>query len=250
MTLNIACAFDRNGLEAFAAGNVGADIVVLPELFDGGYKRLTKEGGPSADADALLSQFADISRKRNLTLVAGTIALPGEDGTIRNAAPVYAAGERIATFPKTHLFRPLGDDRYFVPGKPGQTVTLNCRGQEVRIGVIVCYDLRFPEIARPWFKSGLDILFVPARWPRVRDEVWRVLLCARAIENQCFVIGVNSRDDEGGGSYAFDPGGVEVFALGPDPHADEPPYHTFAIDLDEIARVKSRLDTRVDACLL
>jgi predicted amidohydrolase len=250
MTLNIACAFDPNGLAAFAADNVAADILVLPELFDGGYARLTRESGPSIEAAALLGQFADISRKRNLTLVAGTIALQGEDGEVHNAAPVYSAGELIATFPKTHLFRPLGDDRYFVPGKPGQTVTLNCLGQDVRIGVIVCYDLRFPEIVRPWFKSGLDILFVPARWPRVRDEVWRVLLCARAIENQCFVVGINSRDDEGGGSYAFDPGGAEVFALGPDPQADEPPYHTFSIDLDEIARVKSRLDTRVDACLL
>ena len=250
MTLNIACAFDRNGLTAFAAGNVAADILVLPELFDGGYERLTRDGGPSAETGALLDELAAVSQKRDLTLIAGTLALPGDDGRVRNAAPVYTAGERVATFPKTHLFRPLGDDRYFVPGEPGPTITLNCCGQDVRIGVIVCYDLRFPEIVRPWFKSGIDLLFVPARWPRVRDEVWRVLLRARAIENQCFVFGVNSRDDEGGGSYAFDPGGAEVFALGPDPQADEPPYHTFAIDLDEIARVKSRLDTRADACLL
>lgn len=251
MKLAIACAFDRAGLAAYDADEtVTADMVVLPELSDGGYARLSREGGQSAEMDALLEQYAEVSRTGNLTLIAGTLALPGDDGKLYNAAPVFSHGKRIATFPKTHLFKPLGDDRYFVPGRPGSTVKLNCRGQQVRIGVIVCYDLRFPEIVRPWFKSGLDILFVPARWSRVRDEIWRVLLRARAIENQCFVVGVNARDAEGGGSYAFDPGGQEVFAFGAEPQADEARYPMFTIDLEEIARVKARLDTRADACLL
>ena len=250
MTLTIACTFDREGLSAYAAGGPDADFLVLPELSDGGYARLTRENGPSAGAEALLEQYSDVSRQRHHTLIAGTLALPADDGKVYNAAPVYSDGRRIATFPKTHLFRPLGDDRYFAAGRPGSTVTVNCHGQDVRIGVIVCYDLRFPEIVRPWFKSGLDLLFVPARWPRVRDEAWRVLLRARAIENQCFVVGVDARDDEGGGSYAFGPGGDELFALGPDPQADEPLYHSFTIDMEDIARVKARLDTRIDACLL
>ena len=250
MILTIGCTFDQDGLKAYADDNASADILVLPELSDGGYARLAHETGPAAEADALLDRYAQVSRERGVTLIAGTLALPGEDGKVYNAAPVYSLGKRVAVFPKTHLFRPLGDDRYFAAGRPGETVTLNCQGQDVRIGVIVCYDLRFPEIVRPWFKSGLDILFVPARWPRVRDDVWRVLLQARAIENQCFVVGVNARDDEGGGSYAFDPGGAEVFALGPEPKTDDLPYYSFTIDLEEIARVRARLDTRIDACLL
>jgi predicted amidohydrolase len=118
------------------------------------------------------------------------------------------------------------------------------------MGVIICYDLRFPEAVRPWFKSGLDLLCVPARWPRVRDDLWQALLRARAIENQCFVIGVDSRDVEGGGSYAYSPLGEPIFSLGPDPQTGEMPWHRFEIDWEEIARVKSRLDTRVDAHLL
>ena len=120
----------------------------------------------------------------------------------------------------------------------------------MKTGVIVCYDLRFPEIVRPWFKSGLDLLIVPARWPAVRDDLWKLLLRARAVENQCFVVGVNARDDEGGGSYAFAPDGRTVFELGPASGVDQESWKSFEIDPTEIARVKERLDTRPDAHLL
>jgi predicted amidohydrolase len=96
----------------------------------------------------------------------------------------------------------------------------------------------------------LDLLVVPARWPRVRDDLWSALLRARAIENQIFVIGVNARDDEGGGSYAYAPDGSTVFAIGPDRKPDEAPWQSFEFDLGTIKTVKDRLDTRIDARLL
>lgn len=129
-------------------------------------------------------------------------------------------------------------------------LTFDCGGINVRTGIIVCYDLRFPEIVRPWSKSGLELLVVPARWPSVREEVWKLLLSARAVENQCFVVGVNARDEEGGGSYAFAPDGRAVFELAPAEGTNTITWKSFEIDPSEIAGVKERLDTSIDARLL
>ena len=254
MVLSFASIFDLTGLDAFAAlppeQRADIDFVVLPELIDGGYARLHRVGGPRSDVSAVVERLRSISQTCRLHLIGGTLALPDQDGKVRNTCLIISHGNVAGRFSKTHLYRPLGDDRFFTCARPESVVEIDCRGERVRVGVIVCYDLRFPETVRSWFKSGLDILFVPARWPRVRDGLWQALLRARAIENQCFVVGVNARDEEGGGSYAYGPDGREIFALGPDPQPDEPPWYTFAIDLDDIKRVKERLDTRPDAWLL
>lgn len=251
MILRIACLFNREGLAAFdresKPGTV--DILVLPELFDGGYKRLATERRPMDDLAGLTEQLARLSERHGLTLIAGTVAMPGHNGKMLNASMIFSRGERIATVAKTHLFRPLADDQFFAPGEPAAPLALTCKGQTVRTGIIVCYDLRFPEIVRPWFKSGLDLLVVPARWPRVRDDAWQLLLRARAVENQCFTVGINARDEEGGGSYAFGPGGETAFELGPSV-PDPLSWHAFPIDLNDIAAIKARLDTRLDARLL
>lgn len=251
MGLRAAIAFDLEGLDALdQALNDGrrADLVVLPELCDGGYARLQKDHGPRADLSELLLRFADFSRRHKTTLVAGSVTYPHKDGRVYNMSPVYTDGNLTGLFPKTHLFRPLGDDQYFAPGRPGEVVTLP--GSGARMGVIICYDLRFPETVRPWFKSGFDLLCVPARWPRVREELWQALLRARAIENQCFVIGVDSRDAEGGGSYVFSPLGETLLSVGPDPVSGDAPWYSCEIEMAEIAQIKSRLDTRADARLL
>lgn len=252
MSVRIACAFDDNGLAAFAReSEPGAvDVLVLPELFDGGYERLHRDKGPSAGAESLTKRFVDLSQSHGLLFVAGSIARSEGDEKTRNTSLVIQSGTLIATVSKTHLFRPLGDDQFFEPGMPMTPVGVQLDGKSVRMGVIICYDLRFPEIVRPWFKIGLDLLVVPARWPRARNEVWKLLLRARAVENQCFVVGVNSRDHEGGGSYAFAPDGSTAFELDPADGSNDVSWKWFDIDLTDIARAKEKLDTRVDARLL
>ncbi|HUU46817.1 MAG TPA: nitrilase-related carbon-nitrogen hydrolase [Acidobacteriota bacterium] len=250
MRLTVACTFDANGLDAFeAAREQPVDLLVLPELFDGGYRKLEATGGRPA-AETILERFATLSRQHARNVVGGTLTLEEDDGYIRNTSVVFSGGNEIGRFSKVHLYRPLGEDRYFAPGMLGKPLVLECDEGSIHCGVIICYDLRFPEIVRPWFKTGLDLLVVPARWPRVRDHIWQVLLRARAIENQCFVIGVNTRDDEGGGSYAFGPSGEPLLAVRPDPQPDEPLWHQCTLDTEVIARVRERLDTRPDAVLL
>jgi predicted amidohydrolase len=115
----------------------------------------------------------------------------------------------IHRYDKIHLFHPTGDHHYFSRGSTFGAFR-GVRG--LRTGVIVCYDLRFPEIIRAMALQGMRLLLVPARWPSVRDRIWRTLLRARAIENQIFVVGCNARGEEGGASYAFDPLGEEIFS--------------------------------------
>jgi len=78
-------------------------------------------------------------------------------------------------------------------------------GSNIRAGVIICYDLRFPELTRMLALGGIQVLFIPARWPAIRNDAWQTLLKARAIENQIFVVGCNAPGKEGGLSYVFDP---------------------------------------------
>jgi predicted amidohydrolase len=93
---------------------------------------------------------------------------------------------------------------------------------------------------------GMVILFVPARWPRKRDDAWRTLLKARAIENQIFVVGCNAVGEEGGNSYVFDPSGEELLSTTGDP---EVPHHTVGIDLGRIAFAR-RLHRNLEEAVL
>ncbi|HMK38587.1 MAG TPA: nitrilase-related carbon-nitrogen hydrolase, partial [Bacteroidota bacterium] len=149
-----------------------------------------------------------------------------------NTSLVYHRGRLIHRYDKIHLFRPSGDHRYFRPGTRIGTFRVALPGVRVQCGIIICYDLRFPELARAMARTGLDVLFVPARWPALRDDVWRTLLKARAIENQVFVVGCNALGEEGGWSYVFDPLGETVF----DSHAEPGERsHLVALDLARIA---------------
>jgi len=160
---------------------------------------------------------------------------------------VFRRGRLIHRYDKIHLFRPAGDHRYFRPGSRIRTFRLSAGAARVRCGVIICYDLRFPELARTMTRMGLDVLFVPARWPAIRDDVWQTLLKARAIENQVFVVGCNARGEEGGWSYAFDPLGVKIF----DSHdAPGEEAHAFTLNIDRIAEAHSLHRTLEEAVVL
>jgi predicted amidohydrolase len=148
---------------------------------------------------------------------------------------VYCRGRLIHRYDKIHLFRPSGDHRYFRPGTQIRTFRVTLPGVRISCGVIICYDLRFPELVRAMARGGLDVLFVPARWPSVRDDAWRTLLKARAIENQVFVVGCNAFGDEGGWSYAFDPLGEMVFDSHWEPGEES---HLLVFDLGRIAEAR------------
>ncbi len=182
----------------------GADLVVLPEMFATGF---TME--PAACAEDAGGPTVDWMRAQSKTLgaaVAGSLSVR-EGGAFRNRFYVVTPDDAVAHYDKRHLFRMAGEHQVYEAGAARRVV----EWQGWRLCLQVCYDLRFPVFSRN--RGDYDVLVYVANWPARRREHWRALLLARAIENQCFVIGVNRVGIDGkgveytGDSLVIDPWG-------------------------------------------
>jgi len=184
-------------------------VVILPEMCEVGF---TMNANSGVDADASSQNFfGSLARQTRSHLIAGLVLPSPEKPT--NSAVVFAPdGSLIARYDKRQPFTPAGEHLSYSPGtKP---VVVDVLG--VRVGLSVCYDLRFPELYRQQIDHGAEVLVVIANWPSRRIEQKIALLRARAIENQAFVVGVNraGKDptlDYPGRSMVIDPMG-EIIA--------------------------------------
>jgi omega-amidase len=223
------------------------DLLVLPELADGGYAALAGGASLHTQSDSYYARFAELTRQHDLCCVAGSSCLAGPSGRHTNTALVYHRGRLVHRYDKVHLFKPTGDHRFFSPGKGYGTFSVSLHRRRITMGVVICFDLRFPEIVRAMARSGMQILLVPARWPQVRDEAWQTLLKARAMENQIFVLGCNAKGNEGGYSYAFDPTGRMIFSTRKGKGEN---LATFTMDLNSLAEARRLHDNLREAVLL
>lgn len=192
------------------------DVLVLPETWNTGF--FPKEDLPSLcdrDGEQTRQVFGELAQRYQVNIVAGSVANV-RGGKVYNTAMVFdRTGACIASYDKTHLFTPMGEDDYFTPGNRLCTFTLD----GVKCGLIICYDVRFPELTRSLTVPGLDMLFVVSQWPKVRTFHLRSLTTARAIENQMFVVCCNScgtagQTVYGGNSAVIDPWGETVALAG------------------------------------
>jgi predicted amidohydrolase len=167
--------------EAVAAG---AALCVLPELWSTSFLSTFDDRTLQA-ADAAEHELREMSGEHGLVTVGSTVEF--SEGRIYNTAYVYERGELRASYRKIHLFSPNLEQRHHSSGSE-PTIAETRLG---RIGVLICYDLRFPELSRFYFHKGADLLAVPGQWPEARSQHWRTLLRARAIENELFVVGCN-----------------------------------------------------------
>ncbi|MFP5213787.1 MAG: nitrilase-related carbon-nitrogen hydrolase, partial [Acidobacteriota bacterium] len=135
-----------------------------------------------------------------------------ENGVVYNTShAIDSTGEIAGSYRKIHLFSLHGEDRHFGRGES----PVLCDTSVGRIGLMICYDLRFPELARRLALDGAEILCVSALWPAPRVEHWSLLLRGRALENQLFAIGCNGcgRDGKmvlGGASAVISPTGIAL----------------------------------------
>lgn len=196
LSANLATA--RRLLEQ--AAHLGAELAVLPEYFclmgqrDADKLTLAEQPG-HGPIQAMLGQAA---RELGLWVVGGTLPIATPDpARVANTTLVFnPQGECAARYDKIHLFRfDNGRERYdeaavLVRGHEPVSFTLTPReGNPIRVGLSVCYDLRFPELYRHHAQAGADIMVVPSAFTRTTGQAhWEVLLRARAIENQCFVL--------------------------------------------------------------
>jgi len=186
-------------------------VFILPELVDGGYAALVKGAAPHDRNSPVLRQLRLLSASGTPYCVAGSLRMRNPNGRRANTTVIFRSGREVARYEKIHLFKPAGDQRFFSAGRKLSSFTVTTPHQRLKAGVMICYDIRFPELGRALGLMGVRLFFVPARWPASRDDAWRSLLKARAIENQAFVVGCNAKGHEGGFSYVFDPMGREVF---------------------------------------
>lgn len=190
------------------------DVLVLPETWNTGFfPHDNLESFCDADGQRVKAEIGALAKQFAVNIVAGSVSNL-RDGKVYNTAMVFdRTGACIASYDKTHLFTPMGEDDYYTPGDHVCRFTLD----GVSCGVIICYDIRFPELTRTLTVPGLDVLFVVSQWPKIRTFHLRSLTTARAIENQMFVVCCNSCGKAGetvyGGSSAIiDPWG-ETIAL-------------------------------------
>lgn len=250
--LNATTDKDRNlttadRLVREAAGR-GAEVVLLPEkwavLGDADELRAGAEG---LDGPALTWARAT-ARELGIDLIAGSISLrePGRERLVNASAHVGPDGEVKALYRKLHMFDVEVDGRQYRESdaeQPGEEVVVTTTAGGVEVGMSVCYDLRFPELYRALAERGARLFTVPSAFTlaTTRDH-WEILLRARAIEDQAFVVAANQIGDHGHGmrsggrSMIVDPWGV-VLATAPDTEC----AIVADADLDVLADVRRRL---------
>jgi omega-amidase len=189
-------------------------LIVLPEMFDVGFSMNTATTDPGADSTS--ERFLrEMAAEKNVVMLASVVARTGEGKLANEAVAFSPSGEELVRYRKMQPFTPPGEHVHY----PAGTEQASFRWQDVRIAPFICYDLRFPELFRPAAKEGAELIVVVANWPYMRSEHWVRLLQARAIENLCYVLGVNrcGKDPSfqyDGRSSLFDPQGDEIFQLG------------------------------------
>lgn len=200
-------AYIREALARVA--DQGANLVVLPEMWSTGfsYRNLNEL---ALRTEGIVDELRELSARHKLVII-GSMPEPNGD-KVFNTVYVVDTGTVVGVYRKMHLFSLLGEDRAFSGGDSWLLADTTVG----KVGVIICYDLRFPELSRRLALEGAHIICVPAQWPKPRQEHWRTLLRARAIENQLFVISCNAcgmigKLDFFGMSMIIDPKG-EVLA--------------------------------------
>jgi len=182
-----APAANRAALKQLLAQIPATDLIVLPEMFSTGF--VTEPVGVAEKDGESLRFMQETAAARNCA-VAGSLAIE-EEGSYRNRFYFVYPDGREVHYDKHHLFTYGGEHLRFTAGE--KPVVAEFRG--VRILLQVCYDLRFPVFSRnrllPDGKALYDLALYVASWPDVRTDAWDALLRARAIENQCYLAGVN-----------------------------------------------------------
>ena len=226
-----------------AAAADGADLVVLPE-----YAAAFDPRGVGADlAEPLDGGFVEalraVAREAGVAVVAGT-AVPDGERAANVVVAIDAAGALVGSYRKVHLYDAFGhreSDR-LVAGDPAAP-PLVVRVADLIIGVMTCYDLRFPEVARRLVDAGAQVIVVPAAWAAGAQKAdhWETLLRARAIESTCGVVGAAQQGPGvAGDSLVVGPDGVVLGRAGGSGAGPDPSAAACDLRADDVTAVRER----------
>lgn len=222
--------------------NPGADLYVLPEMFSTGFCTNPEGVAETMDSDTL--KWMKDTAAKNDAAVAGSVAVTDGERYFNRFYFVKPDGT-VAHYDKKHLFTYGGEHHRFTAGE--ERVVVEWRG--VRILLEVCYDLRFPVWARN--RGDYDMILYVASWPTPRVAAWSALLVARAIENQCYVAGVNRVGTDPaceycGGTVVIDPYGKTIAEC---PMGEESEVSA-VIDMDALAAFRQKFPVLEDRDLM
>lgn len=167
--------------DTLLAGAPQSDVYVLPEMWATGFNVKPDD---SMFGHEPLEWMKHTAEKRQCA-ICGSLAVKTTGGTLHNRLYFVLPDGSYYFYDKHHLFTYGGENKHFTPGN--KRVVAEYKG--VRFLLLTCYDLRFPVWSR--YRDDYDAIILTANWPASRQEVWNILIKARAIENQCYVIGAN-----------------------------------------------------------
>jgi len=223
-------------LERAAAG--GARLVALPEMFNTGFSM--NAAAIAGHAERTRTWLSEQARRLSIHLIGG-YAEPGEPRP-KNALSLFSPeGRELLHYQKIHPFSLAGEDRHFSGGAAVGTATV----EGVRVTPVICYDLRFPELFRAAV-DATDLFVVIANWPEKRRHAWSTLLAARAIESQCFVLGVNRVGAASGEPHCGDSALLDPFGFARASASGEAAVVLGSVDADEVAQVRARFPFLAD----
>jgi predicted amidohydrolase len=217
---------------------IETDILVLPEAFNTGFSTQSKTLAEQPNGKTV-QWMRTLSSKYNCA-VCGSLFINDEDRYYNRFYWVEPDG-KTHFYDKRHLFSMGGEDHLFSHGI--KQLTIEYKGW--KIFPQICYDLRFPVWSRN--VNGYDLLINVANWPAARSEVWKTLLKARAIENQCYVVAVNrigtdgNKIDHSGNSLVIDPKGIKIFKA----HHREM-IETVTLDYHQLHHFRNKFNTLKD----
>jgi len=220
------------------------EIIVLPEMFSTGFSMQPELFAETMEGETVkwMKEIAEA----NKIILTGSIIIE-EDGQYFNRLVWMLPNGQLGYYDKRHLFAYGEEDKHYTGGN--KRLIASVKGW--KINLLICYDLRFPVWSRQ--QSGVDeteydLLIYVANWPEKRSHAWKTLLCARAIENQCYVAGVNrvGKDNKNiyhsGNSLVIDPLGQVLFHM-----ADEEDVFTITLQKEDLDKARTQFPFWKDA---
>ncbi|MEO6882433.1 MAG: amidohydrolase [Bacteroidia bacterium] len=226
--------------EKIAAISEQTDLIVLPEMFNTGFSMNTKKLGEKSNGKTM--QWLREKAKEKNCCIAGSLII-NENEKYYNRLVWMQSDGKYQSYDKRHLFRMGEENNFFSTGN--KKIIVELKGW--KICPLVCYDLRFPVWSRN--KNNYDCLLYIANWPERRNHHWKTLLQARAIENQCYVIGVNRIGNDGheifhsGDSGVIDPRGNLICKT----KANEDTTETIVLNWNELEKYRTDFPVQMDA---
>ena len=222
------------------------EIVVLPEMFSTGFTMQPELYAETMEGETM--QWMKEISATNKIILTGSIIISDNEKFFNRLIWMLPNGQ-FGYYDKRHLFAYGEEDQHYTAGN--KRLIASVKGWKINLQI--CYDLRFPVWSRQQsttMESEYDLLIYVANWPEKRSHAWKTLLCARAIENQCFAVGVNRVGSDGkdnyysGDSLVIDPLGQVLYHK-----ADEEDVCTISLQKEELSKVRIQYPFWKDADL-